>query len=72
MAKVVSFRPIAAETWVLVRVSPCVEFVLYKVALRQVHLRVLPLSLSFYCGSTNLYTVSGMNNRPVNGRSSKT
>jgi hypothetical protein len=50
------------------------RFVVDKVALEQVFLRVIrfPLSLSFHLGSPYSYTIWTMDSRPIGGRSSET
>jgi hypothetical protein len=69
VGQAVSRRPVTAEVW-FVPGSVRVGFVVDKVALGQVFLRVLrfSLSISFRRGSPYSYIVWGISNRPVSGR----
>jgi hypothetical protein len=73
IAQAVRRRPLTAEARVPARVIPC-GICSGHVALGQISFQVLLflLSTSFHRGSPRSYITTGMNNRPVGGRSSET
>jgi hypothetical protein len=72
MAQVVSRRPLTAEAWVCIRLSLW-GFVVDKVVLVQIYLRVLGFSCQYHSTMVlYIHVTRGMNIRPVRFRSSET